>query len=97
MDRLSAELLETVIGFLPDHLVVGRLTATHRASWQAHRGARRYTEACWRALQDYLEEQQRDCLQLQDEAEMRRQEDEEAQLTAFLAEMYDPGTYSEDD
>ena len=97
MERLSAELLEVVIGYLPDHLVVGCLGATNLAAWHVHRSAILYTEACWRTLLTYVEEQRQADMRQEDEAELRRQDDEDAQLAAFMAETYDLGDYSDDD
>ena len=77
MERLSHEVLEHVRGFLPDHLVVGNATATHRRAWSLLRSARAYAASCWRnlcsrlALQTYEED-----LRAQDWAELRRQDEE---------------------
>ena len=97
MERLPVDLFERVVSFLPDHRVIGRSTATHRAPWRAHQTSRRYTEACWTALLTHLEEIEDEELRRQDEAELRRHEEERVFLADFLSAFYEPGAYSDDD
>ena len=45
----------------------------------------------------YLEEKESEDLRRQDEAELRRQEEERVFLADFLGALYVPGAYSDDD